>query len=202
MLSITHAQSLGVRVQINTVINHYSQNHLDITVKFLTKQFPKLQHFVWNNLDPLMMRKTETAMSTLPDYDAVEMPLRRAMEHLSSTDRTFRVERLPLCYMRGFEHFSTETRKLVKDEERMVHFLDQRDIVHQRTHEFRHDYAPECQTCDLYDICAGIWMHDPTDIASPHGISPGYYDYVKYKPQKLTPVEKQKIIDTILSTQD
>jgi len=57
MLSIWNALSLGVRVQINTVINHYNQNHLDITVQFLTKQFPKIQHFVWNNLDPLMMRK-------------------------------------------------------------------------------------------------------------------------------------------------
>jgi hypothetical protein len=33
------------------------------------KNFPPIRHFVWNNLDPLMMRKTKTALSTLPDYD-------------------------------------------------------------------------------------------------------------------------------------
>jgi MoaA/NifB/PqqE/SkfB family radical SAM enzyme len=69
MKSITNALKLGVRVQINTVINHYNQNHLDQTVKFLVKHFPQIKHFVWNNLDPLMMRQTDTALSTLPDFD-------------------------------------------------------------------------------------------------------------------------------------
>jgi hypothetical protein len=33
--------------------------------------------------------------------------------------------------MRGFEWASTETRKIVKDEERIVYFLDFREMVHQ-----------------------------------------------------------------------
>lgn len=139
MHSIKNALALGVRVQINTAINHYNQSHLDATVQFLVKQFPQLQHFVWNNLDPLMMRKTDVALSTLPDFAAFELPLRRAMEYLSSSGRTFRVERVPLCYMRGFEHFSTETRKIVKDEERIVHFLDERKTIEQKSEWFIHD---------------------------------------------------------------
>jgi MoaA/NifB/PqqE/SkfB family radical SAM enzyme len=82
MLSIQNALSLGVRVQINTVINHYNQGHLDTTVGFLCKQFPEIRHFVWNNLDPLMMRKTETALSTLPSFAEFEAPLQRAMQLL------------------------------------------------------------------------------------------------------------------------
>lgn len=81
-------------------INHYNQSHLDTTIVFLTKQFPKIQHFVWNNLDPHMMRKTDTAISTLPDFSLFESPLRRAMQFLEDSGRTFRVERVPLCYMR------------------------------------------------------------------------------------------------------
>ena len=61
MKSITNALKCWIRVQINTVINHYNQNHLDKTVIFLTKHFPQINHFVWNNLDPEMMRKTKTA---------------------------------------------------------------------------------------------------------------------------------------------
>lgn len=79
MLSIQNALSLGVRVQINTVINHYNQSHLDTTAKFLVQQFPGIHHFVWNNLDPEMMRKTDTAWSTLPDFDLFSPPLRRAL---------------------------------------------------------------------------------------------------------------------------
>jgi hypothetical protein len=33
--------------------------------------------------------------------------------------------------MRKFEFASTETRKIVKDEERMVYFLDERDSIRQ-----------------------------------------------------------------------
>ena len=85
MKSITNALNYGIRVQINTVINHYNQGHLDKTVKFLTKHFPPIQHFVWNNLDPEMMRKTDTAWSTLPDFDAFKPSLARAMQYLEST---------------------------------------------------------------------------------------------------------------------
>ena len=100
MISISNALSCGVRVQINTVINHYNQNHLDTTTKFLVKHFPQIQHFVWNNLDPEMMRKTDTAWSTLPDFDTFSLPLKNAMRFLQDTGRTFRAEKIPLCYIR------------------------------------------------------------------------------------------------------
>ena len=51
------------------MINKYNQTHLDKTVKFVVKNFPNINHFVWNNLDPKMMRKTKIAESTLPDFD-------------------------------------------------------------------------------------------------------------------------------------
>jgi MoaA/NifB/PqqE/SkfB family radical SAM enzyme len=87
-------------VQLNCVINKYNQNHLDKTIKFIVKNFPQIKHFVWNNLDPLMMRQTETALSTLPDFDIAGQSIVKALTILESSGRTFRVERLPLCFMR------------------------------------------------------------------------------------------------------
>jgi len=52
---------------------------------FLTKTFPPIKHFVWNNLDPEMMRKTDTALSTLPNFDNFKPSLNRAMNYLQST---------------------------------------------------------------------------------------------------------------------
>lgn len=184
MLSIKNALSLGIRVQINMVINHYNQTHLDTTVQFLVQQFPKIRHFVWNNLDPQMMRQTDIAFSTLPDFDIAGKHLVRAMQYLDSTGRTFRVERLPLCFMRGFEWASTETRKIVKSEERIVHFLDSREFF--REFEWEHDRLPECSECDLKSICAGIYEQKTS------------YSYVKVIPQKLTSEEKQAIIAKII----
>ena len=183
MKSITNALNSGVRVQINTVINHYNQEHLDKTVQFLTKYFPPIRHFVWNNLDPEMMRKTDIAWSTLPDFDAFSPALIRAMTYLESTGRTFRAEKIPLCYIRWYEWSSTETRKIVKDEERIVHFLDFRETMHET--EWDHGKHPDCKTCDLNSICGGIYEREK------------YYHFVNVYPQKLQQSEKQNIIDQI-----
>lgn len=185
MMSITNALNCGVRVQINTVINHYNQWHLDKTVKFLVKHFPQIRHFVWNNLDPEMMRKTKTAWSTMPDFDTFSEPLKKAMAFLESSGRTFRAEKVPLCYIRWFEHVSTETRKIVKDEERIVHFLDFREMIHET--DWDHGKPKDCKSCDLEAICG--WIYERKK----------YYDYVKVYPQKLTNNEKNEIISKIRS---
>lgn len=184
--SIQNSLKNSIRVQLNCVINKYNQNHLDKTVKFIVKNFPQIRHFVWNNLDPQMMRQTDIALSTLPDFYTAWKSLSLALEFLESTNRTYRVERLPLCFMRWYEHASTETRKIVKDEERIVHFLDFRQSF--RELEWEHERTNECTNCDLKTICAGIYEYEK------------YYNYVKPISQKLTPKEKEDIIKRIKSS--
>jgi len=185
MMSITNALNNWVRVQINTVINHYNENHLDKTVMFLTKTFPPIKHIVWNNLDPEMMRKTDTAWSTLPNFDNFKTSLNNAMKYLESTGRTFRAEKMPLCYIRWYEWCSTETRKIVKEEERIVHFLDFREMV--RETQWEHEKLPECKKCDLNQICSWIYEYEK------------FYNYVNVYPQNLSLEEKKKIIEKIKS---
>ena len=54
--------------------------------------------------------------------------LELAMEYLHATGRTFRAERVPLCYMKRFAWASTETRKIVKEEERCISFLTKKGL--------------------------------------------------------------------------
>ncbi|MFA5917160.1 MAG: radical SAM protein [Candidatus Gracilibacteria bacterium] len=183
MKGITNALKCGIRVQINTVLNHYNEDHLDKTVKFLVKHFPPIKHFVWNNLDPEMMRKTEIAMTTLPDFDSFKPSLKRSMEFLESSGRTFRAEKMPLCYIRGYEWCSTETRKIVKNEERIIYFLDFREQI--RETDFYHEKLPECNNCDLNTICSGIYEHKK------------YFSYVKVYPQQVSKEEIAQIIHRI-----
>ena len=190
--SIYNAQKNGIRVQINTVINHYNENHLDKTVKFLLHYFPSIHHFVWNNLDPMMMRKTETALSTLPSFLWFKDSLHNAMNFLEKSWKTFRVERVPLCYMRWFEWASTETRKIVKDEERIVYFLDKREMVKQESSWFYHDKWEDCEKCDLNPICAWIWFSKPANLFWDQ--HPAYFGKEKFFPQKVSEDEKKEII--------
>lgn len=161
----SHATSgaAAVTVNINTVINTFNADHLDENVRVFVERFPFLRHFVWNNLDPSMGR-AETNRDTAHRLRDFEVSLHRAMRFLAQSGRTFRVERVPLCFMTEFAWASTETRKIVKGEERMVHFLDEKGTVRQT--DFRHPKAEACKHCSLQDICGGLFeLGDWYDLA-------------------------------------
>jgi MoaA/NifB/PqqE/SkfB family radical SAM enzyme len=144
----------NVTVNINTVINKLNADHLDENVRTFTARFPFIRHFVWNNLDPSMGR-AETNRDTAHRLADFELSLARAMRFLHKSGRTFRVERVPLCYMTEFAHCSTETRKIIKGEERIVHFLDEKGTVRQTN--FVHPKAEVCKSCSLNDVCGGLF---------------------------------------------
>jgi MoaA/NifB/PqqE/SkfB family radical SAM enzyme len=157
-LAMTALENLGrvsgVTVNVNTVINRFNADHLDENVRALVARFSFLRHFVWNNLDPSMGR-AETNRDTAHRLADFELSLARAMRFLHKSGRTFRVERVPLCYMTEFAHCSTETRKIVKGEERMVHFLDEKGTVRQT--DFVHAKSDACKSCTLDRICGGLF---------------------------------------------
>ncbi len=166
MTALARLGDAAAEVNINTVINAYNADHLDETVARLLERHPFIRHFVWNNLDPSMGR-AETNRDTAPRLADFELSLARAMRLLHRRGRSFRVERVPLCYMTEFAHCSTETRKIVKGEERIVHFLDRKGTVRQT--DFRHPKAEVCRACSLDSICAGLFErgdhYDPAELA-------------------------------------
>jgi len=154
MRALEHLGAAGATVNINTVINRFNADRLDVNVRDFVGRFPFLRHFVWNNLDPSMGR-AETNRDTAHRLADFELSLARAMRFLHGSGRTFRVERVPLCYMTEFAHCSTETRKIVKGEERIVHFLDDKGTVRQT--DFRHPKSEACRHCTLDEICGGLF---------------------------------------------
>ena len=145
----------SLRVNINIVINKYNSDHLSLVVKWICKNYPFVSHFVFNNLDPLMNRTMENP-DTIPQLVDFELELDEAMHFLYSQNKTFRVERVPLCYMASFPQYSTETRKIVKQEERVVHFLDSKRTVHQK--RWFYEKARCCEYCSVNSICAGLYQ--------------------------------------------
>jgi hypothetical protein len=90
---------------------------------------------------------------------------------------------MPLCYIPWFEYCSTETRKLVKDEERIVHFLDFREMIHET--EWEHEKLDKCSSCDLNNICSWVYEHKK------------FYNFVEVYPQKLTKQARLNIVNKI-----
>jgi MoaA/NifB/PqqE/SkfB family radical SAM enzyme len=157
---------LGLTADINTVICAQNADHLDETVDWVMNRFGFIRHFVWNNLDPSMNRCDENP-DVVPSLADFELSLYRAAGRVNDSGRTFRVERVPLCYMAEYAHCSTETRKIVKGEERVVHFLDEHKGTVRQT-DWVHHKAECCTVCTLDSICAGLYaasVHfDPAEL--------------------------------------
>jgi MoaA/NifB/PqqE/SkfB family radical SAM enzyme len=165
--AIEAAHAAGIEVNVNCVINRRNADHLDENVRMLCGRFPFLRHFVWNNLDPSMGRAEVNQAEFTPKLRDFELSLHRALSFLHRSGRSFRVERVPLCYMTEFGWASTETRKIVKGEERVVHFLDEKQTVRQT--DWGHLYGEACAGCALRPICGGLFdrggAYDPAELA-------------------------------------
>ncbi|MCC6649415.1 MAG: radical SAM protein [Polyangiaceae bacterium] len=165
--ALDNAHRFGVEVNVNCVINKLNADHLDQNVRHLLRHHPHITHFVWNNLDPSMGRAEVNQATYTPRLADFEGSLYRAMKLLHAAGRSFRVEKVPLCYMTDFAWASTETRKIVKGEERVVHFLDQKQTVRQT--DWEHLYAEGCAECSLRPICGGLFDrgngYDPAELS-------------------------------------
>ncbi len=164
--AVDNAHRHGVEVNINCVINKLNADHLDENIRYWIARHPHVRHFVWNNLDPSMGRAEVNQEQYTPRLADFELSLHRALRLLHQSGRTFRVEKVPLCFMTEFAWASTETRKIVKGEERIVHFLDAKQTVRQT--DWEHIYAEPCGRCTLRTICGGLFdrgaAYDPGEL--------------------------------------
>ena len=164
--AVENANRHGIDVNINCVINKLNADHLDENIRHWMTHHPYIRHFVWNNLDPSMGRAEVNQDQYTPRLADFELSLHRALKMLHGSGRTFRVEKVPLCYMTDFAWASTETRKIVKGEERIVHFLDAKQTVRQT--DWEHIYNESCAVCSLRTICGGLFdrgnAYDPAEL--------------------------------------
>jgi MoaA/NifB/PqqE/SkfB family radical SAM enzyme len=164
--AVENAHKHGIDVNINCVINKLNADHLHLNIRHWIIHHPYIRHFIWNNLDPSMGRAEVNQAQFTPRLADFKRSLHLAMSLLHRTGRTFRVEKVPLCYMPAFPEASTETRKIVKGEERIVHFLDAKQTVRQT--DWEHIYAPGCAVCTVREICGGLFdrgnAYDPGEL--------------------------------------
>jgi pyruvate-formate lyase-activating enzyme len=151
------AARLRMATDVNIVLNSLNLPHLERTARWLVRRFPHVRHVVFNGLDPHTNRVADNPW-IVPKLADLELPLAATLDLLHREGRTFRVERIPLCYMGEWAHVSTETRKIVKGEGRVIHFLDEKGRY--AADSFLHDKAPCCKVCTADGVCAGLYSMD------------------------------------------
>lgn len=164
--AIDNMAEAGVDVHMNCVIARQNADHLDETVAYFIEHYPFIRHYIWNCLDPSQGRAEVNQALFTPRLADFEVSLQRALRLLADSGRTFRVEKVPLCYMTDYAWASTETRNIVKMEERIVHFLDDKQMV--RVQHHGHMYTEACESCSLRPICGGLFErgsgYDPSEL--------------------------------------
>ena len=164
--AIENMAAAGVDVHMNCVIAKQNADHLDESVAHFISEYPFIRHYVWNCLDPSQGRAEVNQALFTPRLAEFEVSLQRALRLLAESGRTFRVEKVPLCYMTDFAWASTQTRNIVKMEERIVHFLDEKQMVRVRHHG--HFYGSACESCTLRPVCGGLFErgsgYDPDEL--------------------------------------
>jgi len=141
---------------INLVITSLNYTTLPETVQFVDKNYSQINHFSINFIDPT--GRALKHKSVVPSYSEAELGINKLLTTLSSLKKTFRLERVPLCYMRNFECYSTETIRAITKQESSVFFLDERKFKSINFRSMEHEYRKKegCDYCAVKDICVGV----------------------------------------------
>jgi MoaA/NifB/PqqE/SkfB family radical SAM enzyme len=176
-------------LRVNTVLCKHNADHLDEVMQFLVDNVPNVHHVIFNGLDP-SNSSCDQNRDVYYKLRDIEVTLQRAMRILAKAGVTFRVERVPLCYMLEFAEYSTETRKLVKQEERMIHFLDGKGTVRQAPGSFYHRKHERCTSCTLGPICAGVFERG--DMYDAEEVTPLFVDVDTVRKRVLGDVHREE----------
>jgi MoaA/NifB/PqqE/SkfB family radical SAM enzyme len=151
---LRNALNEGIFCAVTTVVNKKNYKILPDFYQFMVSEYPSVSHFVLNFVDPVGRAKGNAGI--VPKYSEAELYLFRALTKLKEAGKTFRVERVPLCYMAEFAEYSTETRRLITKEPNIIN-------RGRESLSFLDDYFAKyyfknsaCESCRVSCICAGI----------------------------------------------
>ena len=164
---IVNCTKEGLDVNINTTINSVNIKYLSNFIGYLIQKFPNINHYIFNNLDIGESDKNLRSRAwyhkeIIAKLSEIELELFKTVKLLADNNKTFRIERVPLCYMNGFEQFATETRKIIKEEIYRCIFIEkEHDDIYMEQHDPRKERrhkGESCKACKMNPICAGVCM--------------------------------------------
>lgn len=148
---------------VNITINSKNVKFFDKTILFFIKLFPRLDWFIINNLETSQIKsKYYSIIAKLKDIDKV---IKKSLQIILDNNKNIRIERVPMCYLRWYEHLSTDIEFTVLNEKKYLHYLDWNTKsweLNKNTCSADYTYWKNCKKCDLNKICSWIewlWVH-------------------------------------------
>jgi len=103
----------------------------------------------------------------VPKFSAIELKLHKALEILEKGDVNVKIERTPLCYLRGFEHLSSDANRLSGAEHYYLK-LPEKEREYSASGFAKNPNT--CNACFLKEICPGV----TSEYAAQHGLAELY----------------------------
>ena len=153
----------GINTVPVIVINKLNYQVLPETVAFFINHFP-IRHMVLNYIDPT--GKARMNKDVTPRYSDADWWIARAARLLIDAGKTFRIERVPLCYMAEFAQYNTEARRLASRERGFGYRRDVGVMSYVDSY-WGGEYVKgeACKLCSWRRLCPGI----PTRYADIYG---------------------------------
>jgi molybdenum cofactor biosynthesis enzyme MoaA len=142
--------SLGAHITINITINSYNVAYFDRLIATILRFFPDIDGFIINNLETSQIPKHYH--SVIASLESIEKTIPRALSLIEASGKRVRIERVPMCYIRGFEHLSTDLEYTIGGEEKFLHYLGEfRESMelHRENYMNSQKYGKQCAKCDL-----------------------------------------------------
>ena len=158
--SLKNLGEFGIPVYLTIVIQKSNYKYLKSHLQFIRTHLKHITHFSFNFIDPIYNAKDNPW--TVPTFTEAALYIREAFEYILKNNCTFRIEKIPLCFLKGFEHYQSNLRRNLFNETRSCSFLklktdySSKMEFHKESGKDSYFYAPQCKQCKLNAICPGI----------------------------------------------
>lgn len=136
---------------IGIVINSLNYKHLKEHVQFCHENFPNITLYNLIYIDPVNRAKENKW--TLIRLSESELYLYKALEYLKSKNLKIIIDRVPLCYLRGYEEYSANTREIIQSSGTFYFKINDNDYEYSSS---RHNLNKTCDICSVKKICGGL----------------------------------------------
>lgn len=151
---LMNAHNVGLDTPVTVVIVQQNYKMLPDFIRFMVEKYPFVRHYTFNFVDPV--GRARDNKEVVPRISHIEPFLMRSLAFLVNEGKTFRIERVPLCYILEFSEYSTELRRIVTKEANTI--MRRVERVSHNDDYFKEQYVrgDACCTCWIKEICPGV----------------------------------------------
>ena len=143
-----------IPLYLNITITKMNYKELPEMCKKISKDFRKIHLVNFNYIDIFgNVTEKDNVKDIGIEYFRSELYLRNAFQILKNNNINFRAERIPLCYLVGFEEYSSDFNRIMEIEKPKTDFIDKRMV---EITPLDYEKANQCKFCKYNQFCFGI----------------------------------------------